>query len=406
MQIYSYINSNISNSTASGITLDSLLKSQKPSKVKHSNFNSKTYNVSNFGSWAVDQTFNKSLFSFDGITSSLKDFAHALGQAFSKTKVVFIVISVLYALTFFVPYLIDNIPVKMQPVEFASISETESVLLNKAMFDFVFADKSEYVDDSGNINLSDSSIMFALQPVEFKNYTVKSGDNITRISKKFGLSNISTLIAVNNISNARKLQVGEVLKVPSTDGLVHTVLKNESLNGIASKYGVSVETLLDVNDLSTSVLKAGQNLFIPGARLDSYSLKMALGELFKCPITAKWRLSSAYGYRNDPITGVRKFHTGMDMAAPTGTPVKAALDGKVVAVSFNQVYGNYVIVSHINGYQSLYAHLHAATVKVGQRLNQGDKLGLVGSTGYSTGPHLHFTVYKNGKLVSPHELLK
>ena len=406
MQIYSYINSNISNSTASGITLDSLLKSQKPSKVKHSNFNSKTYNVSNFGSWAVDQTFNKSLFSFDGITSSLKDFAHALGQAFSKTKVVFIVISVLYALTFFVPYLFDNIPVKMQPVEFASISETESVLLNKAMFDFVFADKSEYVDDSGNINLSDSSIMFALQPVEFKNYTVKSGDNITRISKKFGLSNISTLIAVNNISNARKLQVGEVLKIPSTDGLVHTVAKNESLTGIASKYGVSVETLLDVNDLSTSVLKAGQNLFIPGARLDSYSLKMALGELFKCPITAKWRLSSAYGYRNDPITGVRKFHTGMDMAAPTGTPVKAALDGKVVAVSFNQVYGNYVIISHINGYQSLYAHLHAATVKVGQRLNQGDKLGLVGSTGYSTGPHLHFTVYKNGKLVSPHELLK
>ena len=406
MQIYSYINSNISNSTASGITLDSLLKSQKPSKVKHSNFNSKTYNVSNFGSWAVDQTFNKSLFSFDGITSSLKDFAHALGQAFSKTKVVFIVISVLYALTFFVPYLFDNIPVKMQPVEFASISETESVLLNKAMFDFVFADKSEYVDDSGNINLSDSSIMFALQPVEFKNYTVKSGDNITRISKKFGLSNISTLIAVNNISNARKLQVGEVLKIPSTDGLVHTVAKNESLTGIASKYGVSVETLLDVNDLSTSVLKAGQNIFIPGARLDSYSLKMALGELFKCPITAKWRLSSAYGYRNDPITGVRKFHTGMDMAAPTGTPVKAALDGKVVAVSFNQVYGNYVIISHINGYQSLYAHLHAATVKVGQRLNQGDKLGLVGSTGYSTGPHLHFTVYKNGKLVSPHELLK
>jgi murein DD-endopeptidase MepM/ murein hydrolase activator NlpD len=133
---------------------------------------------------------------------------------------------------------------------------------------------------------------------------------------------------------------------------------------------------------------------------------MALGELFKCPITAKWRLSSPYGNRADPFTGVKKFHTGMDMAAPTGTPVKAALDGKVVAVSFNQVYGNYVIISHINGYQSLYAHLHTATAKVGQRINQGDKLGLVGSTGYSTGPHLHFTVYKNGKLVNPQELIK
>ena len=403
MQIYSYIDSNISNSTASGITLDSLLKSQRPNKVKH---NYKSYNVANFGDWAMEQTFKKPVVSLDGIGLFFRDFIPCLTHAFSKAKVVFIVISVLYALAFSIPLVIDNIQLQMKPVEMASISETESVLLNKAMFDFVFADKSEYVDESGNINLSDSSVAFALQPVEFKKYTVKSGDNITRISKKFGLSNISTLIAVNNISNARKLQVGEVLKIPSTDGVIHSVTKNETLAGIASKYGVPVEILLDVNDLSTSVLQAGQNIFIPGARLDTYSLKMALGELFKCPITAKWRLSSPYGYRADPFTGVRKFHTGMDLAAPTGTPVKATLDGKVVAVSFNQVYGNYVIISHINGYQSLYAHLHTTNVKVGQRLNQGEKLGLVGSTGYSTGPHLHFTVYKNGKLVNPQELIK
>lgn len=406
MQIYSYINSNISNSTASGITLDSLLKSQRPTKVKHNSVNSKNYDVSNFGAWAMEQTFKKPIVSLDGISSFFRDFVPALTHAFSKAKVVFIVISVLYALALSIPLILDNVQLQVKPVEMTSISETESVLLNKAMLDFVFADKSEYVDESGNINLANSSLAFALQPVEFQKYTVKSGDNITRISKKFGLSNISTLIAVNNISNARKLQVGEVLKIPSTDGVIHTVTKNENLNGIASKYGVSIETLLDVNDLSTSVLKAGQNLFIPGARLDSYSLKMALGELFKCPITAKWRLTSPYGNRADPFTGVKKFHTGMDMAAPTGTPVKATLDGKVVAVSFNQVYGNYVIVSHINGYQSLYAHLHAATVKVGQRINQGEKLGLVGSTGYSTGPHLHFTVYKNGKLVNPQELVK
>ena len=395
MQIYSYINSNISNSTASGITLDSLLKSQRPTKVKHNSVNSKNYDASNFGAWAMEQTFKKPIVSLDGISSFFRDFVPALTHAFSKAKVVFIVISVLYALALSFPLVMDNIQLQMKPVEMTSISETESVLLNKAMLDFVFADKSEYVDESGNINLANSSLAFALQPVEFQKYTVKSGDNITRISKKFGLSNISTLIAVNNISNARKLQVGEVLKIPSTDGVIHTVTKNENLNGIASKYGVSIETLLDVNDLSTSVLKVGQNLFIPGARLDSYSLKMSLGELFKCPIIQKnpgflfhetqdfycGRLTSPYGNRADPFTGVKKFHTGMDMAAPTGTPVKATLDGKVVAVSFNQVYGNYVIVSHINGYQSLYAHLHAATVKVGQRINQGEKLGLVGSTG-------------------------
>jgi murein DD-endopeptidase MepM/ murein hydrolase activator NlpD len=398
MQIFSYVDSNIINSSPKGMSLESLLKSQRPSRVRHHSSIENKSNILSFGTAVANPIPN--------VASYTKNFTQALSNVLSKIKYVFLVISILYVFALFVPYFMSNIQFSIKPLEMDVISETESVLLNKAMYDFVFADKSEHVDDSGNISLSNSSLAFALQPVEFQKYTVKPGDNITRISKKFGLSNISTLIAVNNISNARKLQAGEVIKIPSTDGLVHTVAKNESLTGIASKYGVSVANLLDVNDLSTDVLYVGQNIFIPGARLDSYSLKMAMGELFKCPITAKWRLSSPYGYRADPFTGVRKFHTGMDLAAPTGTPVKASLDGKVIAVSFNQVYGNYVIISHINGYQTLYAHLHTATAKVGQRLNQGDKLGLVGSTGYSTGPHLHFTVYKNGKLVNPQELIK
>lgn len=398
MQIFSYVDSNIINSSPKGMSLESLLKSQRPSRVRHHSSIENKSNILSFGTAVANPIPN--------VASYTKNFTQALSNVLSKIKYVFLVISILYVFALFVPYFMSNIQFSIKPLEMDVISETESVLLNKAMYDFVFADKSEHVDDSGNISLSNSSLAFALQPVEFQKYTVKPGDNITRISKKFGLSNISTLIAVNNISNARKLQAGEVIKIPSTDGLVHTVAKNESLTGIASKYGVSVATLLDVNDLSTDVLYVGQNIFIPGARLDSYSLKMAMGELFKCPITAKWRLTSPYGNRADPFTGVKKFHTGMDMAAPTGTPVKASLDGKVIAVSFNQVYGNYVIISHINGYQTLYAHLHTATAKVGQRINQGEKLGLVGSTGYSTGPHLHFTVYKNGKLVNPQELIK
>ena len=161
MQIYSYINSNISNSTASGITLDFLLKSQRPTKSKHNSVNAKSYDVSTFGSWAMEQTFKKPLVSFDGISSFFRDFFSALTHAFSKAKVVFIVVSVLYALTLSIPLILDNIQLQMKPVEMTSISETESVLLNKAMLDFVFADKSEYVDETGNINLSDSSLAFA-----------------------------------------------------------------------------------------------------------------------------------------------------------------------------------------------------------------------------------------------------
>ena len=94
------------------------------------------------------------------------------------------------------------------------------------------------------------------------------------------------------------------------------------------------------------------------------------------------------------------------MAAPLKTQVKASADGKVSVCSYSPVYGNYVIITHDNGYQTLYAHLYAATVKKGQVVTQGTKIGLLGNTGYSTGPHLHFSVYKNGKLINPFEVLK
>ena len=125
MQIYSYINSNISNSTASGITLDSLLKSQRPTKSKHNSVNAKSYDVSTFGSWAMEQTFKKPVVTFDGISSFFRDFVPALTQVFSKAKVVFIVISVLYALALSIPIVMDNIQLQVKPVEMTSISETE-----------------------------------------------------------------------------------------------------------------------------------------------------------------------------------------------------------------------------------------------------------------------------------------
>jgi murein DD-endopeptidase MepM/ murein hydrolase activator NlpD len=161
-----------------------------------------------------------------------------------------------------------------------------------------------------------------------------------------------------------------------------------------------------VNDLTTELVKKGDVLFIPGATMDATALSEALGELFKDPLGVSWRLSSPYGYRPDPFTGVRSFHTGIDMVAPLGTSIKASMAGKVAAAGYNQVYGNYVIVSHSGGYQTLYAHMTTILVKLGQNVNQGSVLGKLGSTGYSTGPHLHFSVYKNGQLINPLSVLK
>lgn len=249
-----------------------------------------------------------------------------------------------------------------------------------------------------------TDLSFKSFSVEYKNYTVKSGETISSIISRFGLKNISTLLSVNGIDNARRIKSGQILKIPSMDGLIYTVMRGDTISKIAQKYSLSITALLDVNDLDSETLVLGQKLFIPGATLSTYELRKALGELFIMPING--RLTSNYGTRNDPFTGVKSFHTGIDLAAPTGTIIKAALDGKVAATGYSSVYGNYAIISHDGGYQTLYGHMSAISCKKGQTIVQGGRVGLVGNTGYSTGSHLHFTVYKNGKTIDPFSVLK
>ncbi|MBQ0040328.1 MAG: M23 family metallopeptidase [Treponema sp.] len=285
----------------------------------------------------------------------------------------------------------------------------EAEILDGAMSEFAFGQTS-YYDSEGNIFTEDSVRVSASKiikdAVTFQNYTVRPGDTISGICQKFGLSNISTLIAVNKIGNVRSVYSGQKIRVPSTDGLIHTVAKNESIASIANKYGITATDIIDINDLSSEILVAGTDLFIPGAKLDSTTLQKAMGEIFTNPLKVRYRITSRFGFRHDPITGVASSHKGLDMACPTGTPIYACRSGKVLKSSFSPLYGNYVVIEHIDGYQTLYAHMSKALAKKGDRVGQGTKIGLVGNTGYSTGPHLHLSVYKNSKPVDPLTVLK
>ena len=276
--------------------------------------------------------------------------------------------------------------------------------LNKLMADFAMEGKVDY-DESGNLLDAVKTNIVYTQPVSYQTYKVQKGDTISGITKKFGLSNISTLISVNDIGNVRQLASGQKLKIPSIDGIIYTVKKGDSLDSIIKKYNIKLETLIDVNELESEILISDEQLFIPGVAMDSKSLKEAMGELFIIPIKAKFRWTSPYGSRIDPIAGVKSFHTGTDMACPTGTPIYASMSGTISTTGVNRVYGNYVIIDHGNGYQTLYAHMSKIIAKKGQWVSQGTRIGLVGSTGYSTGPHLHFTVYKNGKMINPMTVL-
>ena len=344
---------------------------------------------------------------FKSVGSSLTD-----ASDFVKTnikRILLIALSATCATLLFLTgfFLINHHINHTGPVLLAGDGGADIENLNKLMANFALAGSADY-DETGkllDVEASSKTVNFT-QPVSYQTYKVRSGDTISGIAKKFGLTNISTLISVNDIGNVRQLAAGQKLKIPSIDGIVYTVKKGDSLSTITGKYKISLEQLLDVNELTSETLTAGQQLFLPGAAMDASSLRNAMGELFRMPIAAKFRWSSPYGSRIDPIAGVKSFHTGTDMACPTGTPILAAMSGRVTTTGINRVYGNYVIIDHGNGYQTLYAHMSKIIASKGQWVSQGTRIGLVGSTGYSTGPHLHFTVYKNGKLIDPMSVLK
>lgn len=243
--------------------------------------------------------------------------------------------------------------------------------------------------------------------VTYQTYRVKQGDMIGYIADDFGVTQ-DTIISINNIKSSRLIQVGQYLKIPSMPGIIYTVRKTgETLETIAEKYEVSVEKCALVNNLDkTQELNAGVSLFVPDAELDWMTRQEINGDLFHRPLHSRYWLSSNYGWRDSPFAnGRRSFHGGIDMACNTGTPIYAALDGTVSATGYNATYGNYVIITHHSGYKTLYGHMSRITCRRGNFVYTNTKIGEVGSTGMSTGPHLHFTVYKNGKTVNPLGLL-
>jgi len=240
---------------------------------------------------------------------------------------------------------------------------------------------------------------------EWQKYKVKKGDSVSGIAKKFGVS-VGAIIASNEIRNARALKEGAVLRVPNIDGIPYTVKKGDNLSKISASFNVPLDVILDINDIKSDIIKTGETLFIPGARMNDMDLRMSLGELFIYPSHNKF-ITSKFGMRKDPISGALNFHTGIDLRGNTGATVMAAMDGTVSVVSENWLYGKHIIISHSNGFKTLYGHLDSSSVKQGDRVIQGKKIGEIGNTGYSTGSHLHFSIYdKNNKLVNPLDLLK
>ncbi len=242
------------------------------------------------------------------------------------------------------------------------------------------------------------------KPLSYISYRVKKGDMIGYIASSYGVTTDTIYSANNSITNSRLIQPGQYIKIPSISGILYTVKKdNETPASIAEKYTVDAQRCASVNNLEIdSILKAGSTIFVPDALMDWETKLEINGDLFKLPLKNYFYISSRWGWRSDPFgSGRRTYHGGIDMACPKGTPIFASKPGKVEKTGYSNVYGNFVIINHGQGYKTLYGHMSKILTSSGAVVDNLTKIGLVGSTGQSTGPHLHFTVYKNGKSINP-----
>ena len=168
----------------------------------------------------------------------------------------------------------------------------------------------------------------------------------------------------------------------------------------AVSYGKILYTnlFLQKNKLEYYLFKTDENFY----EYFNPEGKSVVKALMKTPIDGA-RLSSSFGMRKHPILGYNKLHKGLDFAAPTGTPIYAAGNGVIEFVGRNGSYGNYIRIRHNNSYKTAYAHLSKFKKKIykGLRVNQGDIIGYVGSTGRSTGPHLHYEIIYNNEQINP-----
>lgn len=230
-------------------------------------------------------------------------------------------------------------------------------------------------------------------------YRLAKGDTLSAIARDHGIT-LETILSYNRIQSPRFLQAGQEINIPSVNGILISVPEPTTVADIIRQYQVPPDWFTTVNARLISDGKISGDVFLPGLRVNQDVLAGELGVMLNWPTTGG-RISSFYGARPDPFTGVPSRHQGLDIATYWGAPVFAAAGGTVYAHGYDSVLGNYIRVSCGKGVTILYGHLSKIMVRNGQKLIRGTQIGRVGSTGYSTGPHLHFGVHKNGRLINP-----
>ncbi|MDI6783465.1 MAG: peptidoglycan DD-metalloendopeptidase family protein [bacterium] len=228
-------------------------------------------------------------------------------------------------------------------------------------------------------------------------HTISSGESLWFIAKKYGVTS-QTILAANPNLDPHVLKPGKTIRVPNKIGLYYKVGRKQSLSSIAKAYRIKVEDILLANGLtSPDAVKSGDTIFLPGEKPLLVAFNTQAG--YRFPVQG--RLTSRFGYRAHPMGGGSRFHTGIDIAAPYGATVVAAESGRVVEAGWQGLLGKTVVIRHSSTYETLYGHNAYLLVRPGEYVKKGQAIACVGSSGLSTGPHVHFEIRKNGKPINP-----
>ncbi|OGY86638.1 MAG: hypothetical protein A2233_04335 [Candidatus Kerfeldbacteria bacterium RIFOXYA2_FULL_38_24] len=272
---------------------------------------------------------------------------------------------------------------------------------------------------------------------EKTSYTVKEGDTASTIAAKFGVST-KTVLWSNNLDDPDMIKPGDTLDILPVSGLEYTVREGDTVDSIAEKYEATAEDIVDFNKLvNKTEIKVGENIIIPGGKKEDppppppptqtqlASIKQVFGSnttsttntttatVQNIPTTSGQNVTPNYGASGQWPTVTHRMsqyygygHTGIDIDGEFGDPIYASDGGKVISAGSEGAYGIAVRIQHANGIVTHYAHLQSLGVSAGQQVGRGQYLGQMGSTGRSTGSHLHYEVIVNGRFVNPYTYTK
>ncbi len=241
-------------------------------------------------------------------------------------------------------------------------------------------------------------------PLMVYRYRPAESDTLISLASRFSVP-YSTLATLNRIEGVQIPGDRDSLLIPSLPGLF---VPRDAESPLETMIDDRVDEELDDNEGTTVRISRNgtteEFVFYAGTDFSPDERRAFLSVLFRPPLE-EMRLTSGFGFRRNPFTGGTSFHSGIDLGAPPHTPVYAAASGRVASTGRNAIYGRYVLLEHDRGYETFYGHLQTIEVELNERVSSGMMIGTVGSSGLTTGPHLHFEVRLHGRPRDPFQLL-